>query len=123
MDLETASIVLAALAHSGRLAVFRLLVQGGPEGLAAGAIADAVASPPSTLSANLNVLSHAGLIRSRRQSRSIIYSADFGRMNELLGFLVEDCCNGAPQVCAPLAEATSRALCVADNSELHRGLP
>ena len=113
MEVESATQVLSAMAHPGRLEVFRLLVKAGPSGMAAGDIARAVGAPPSTLSANLNVLSHAGLVRSRRDGRSIIYTADYGRMTELLGFLMEDCCNGSPAICAPLAEVFQRAACCA----------
>jgi len=102
---------LSALAHPRRLQVFRLLVQAGPPGLAAGEIARRLDVPPNTLSANLNILSHAGLIRSRREGRSIIYTAGFDQMRALLGFLVDDCCNGAPEICAPLAEVLSAARC------------
>jgi ArsR family transcriptional regulator len=66
---------------------------------------------PNTLSANLNVLSHAGLITSRREGRSILYTAQYDRMRSLLGFLVEDCCNGSPEICAPLAQM-AQACCV-----------
>lgn len=104
MELAHAIAPLSALAHSGRLAIFRLLVRAGPDGLAAGEIARRLGVLPNTLSANLNVLSHAGLIRSRRDGRSIIYTADFDAMRELLGFLMEDCCGGAPEICAPLTE-------------------
>ncbi|OHB29789.1 MAG: transcriptional regulator [Phenylobacterium sp. RIFCSPHIGHO2_01_FULL_69_31] len=103
MEVKSAVPRLSALAHDGRLAVFRLLVQRGPEGLAAGEIARALGSPPSSLSANLNILSHAGLIASRRDGRSIIYTANYDAMRELLAFLMEDCCGGAPEICAPLA--------------------
>lgn len=99
---------LAALAHEGRLAVFRLLVQAGAEGLAAGEISRRLNILPNTLSASLNVLSHAGLIASRRDGRSIIYTAGYDAMRELLGFLVEDCCGGSPEICAPLAAVTSQ---------------
>ena len=111
MESISAVAALSALAHEARLNVFRLLVRAGSEGIAAGAIARAIGAPPNTLSANLNLLSRAGLVRSRREGRSIIYTADYGRMAELLGFLVEDCCNGAPQVCTPLAEIAARAAC------------
>ncbi|MFO1187182.1 MAG: metalloregulator ArsR/SmtB family transcription factor [Alphaproteobacteria bacterium] len=95
---------LAALAHEGRLLVFRLLVRAGDEGLPAGEIARALGSPASTLSANLNILSGAGLVSSRRDGRSIIYSIEFARMRDLLAYLMEDCCQGRKEVCAPLAE-------------------
>ena len=68
-------------------------------------------APPNTLSANLKVLSHAGLLTSRRQGRSIIYSARFDQMSQLLGYLMEDCCAGSPEICAPLAEVLARTAC------------
>ncbi len=77
----------------------------------AGAIARQLDVPPNTLSANLNVLFHAGLVRSRRQGRSIIYTAEYDRMRDLLGFLVEDCCGGSPEICAPLGEVLRKADC------------
>lgn len=80
-------------------------------GLAAGEIARRLQTPPNSLSANLAVLSHAGLIRARRQGRSIIYTAEYDRMRDLLGFLVEDCCGGQPEICSPLADVLLRASC------------
>lgn len=109
--MTTAIESLSALAHEGRLKVFRLLVQAGPSGLAAGEIARRLGTPPNTLSANLALLSHAGLAQSRRDGRSIIYSARFDRMGALMAFLAEDCCGGAPEVCAPLTAASARSLC------------
>lgn len=85
---------LSALAQEHRLAVFRLLVQAGPEGRAAGAIAEAVGLAASSLSFHLAHLTRAGLITQRRESRSLIYAADFERMNTLVGFLTENCCGG-----------------------------
>jgi DNA-binding transcriptional ArsR family regulator len=111
MEFNNAVACLSALAHEGRLRVFRMLVQAGVMGLAAGEIARRLETPPNTLSANLNILSHAGLVRSRRQGRSIIYTAEYDRMRELLGFLVEDCCGGSPEICAPLAEVLRAADC------------
>ena len=111
MESASAVTALSALAHESRLAVFRLLVQTGPNGLAAGEIAKRLSVLPNTLSANLNLLSHAGLIASRREGRSIIYTAAFDRMAALMAFLAEDCCQGAPQICAPLAGVVSRAAC------------
>ncbi len=108
MESKPAVNMLSALGHEGRLAIFRLLVRAGPEGVAAGEIARVLDVLPNSLSANLNVLSHAGLIASRRDGRSIIYSADYGAMSGLLAFLMEDCCNGAPEVCAPLGAILSR---------------
>jgi DNA-binding transcriptional ArsR family regulator len=111
MELKAAAANLSALGHEGRLAIFRLLVQAGPQGVAAGEIARRLDMIPNTLSANLNVLSHAGLIASRREGRSIIYVADYAAMTGLLGFLMQDCCNGAPEICAPLEGLIARAAC------------
>jgi DNA-binding transcriptional ArsR family regulator len=94
-----------------------MLVQAGSNGVPAGEIARRLGVPPNTLSANLNVLSNAGLIDSRREGRSIIYTASFDRMGELLGFLMEDCCQGASEICAPLAEVVNRAACCASDPE------
>jgi len=101
---------LSALAHPGRLAAFRLLVQAGAPGLAAGEVAKRLASPPNTLSTQLAILARSGLIRAHREGRSIIYRADFPSFSSLLGFLVEDCCGGRPEVCAPLVQAAERTL-------------
>jgi DNA-binding transcriptional ArsR family regulator len=98
---------LAALAQDSRLAVFRMLVKAGPEGMAAGDIARALAIPANTLSAQLAVLTNAGLATSRRDGRSIIYAADFAAMGALLVYLTEDCCQGRPEVCAPLTRAAA----------------
>ena len=111
MELEASVHILSALAHASRLTVFRLLVQAGEGGLPAGEIARRTGIVPSTLSTHLAVLAQAGLIVARRDGRLIIYTADYARMRELLGFLLEDCCAGAPEVCAPLAEIAARAAC------------
>ena len=111
MELNTAVQRLSALAQESRLAVFRLLVKAGPGGVPAGEIARALDITPNTLSAQLNILANAGLIASRRDGRSIIYAADFDSMSGLLVYLMEDCCQGRPEVCAPMAEAASRAAC------------
>lgn len=86
---------LAALAQEHRLALFRLLVQTGPEGLPAGRIAGALGVPNSSLSHHLAQLHEAGLVAQRREGRSLIYSADYAAMERLLGFLTENCCAGA----------------------------
>lgn len=112
MEIYQATAALSALAHDGRLQVFRLLVRAGDPGLSAGDIARETGSLPNTLSANLNILHGAGLVRSRREGRSVIYAAAYGTMGVLLAFLVEDCCAGAPQICAPLADIASTACCV-----------
>ena len=110
MDTDDALAGLSALAHDGRLSIFRLLVKAGPDGLAAGDIAQRLNTQPSTMSAQLLVLSNAGLVHARREGRSIIYAADFGKMGALLEFLTKDCCGGRPEICAPLAQ-TVNACC------------
>lgn len=99
MESNSAIRALGALAQEHRLAAFRLLVQAGPDGLAAGDLAGAVGVPPSSMSFHLAQLSHAGLVAQRRIGRSIVYSADFPAMTALLGYLTENCCGG--QSCAP----------------------
>jgi DNA-binding transcriptional ArsR family regulator len=113
MNSELAIKRLSALAQEARLAVFKLLVKAGPDGVAAGEIAHQMGFPQNTVSAQLTVLSNAGLIGSRRAGRSIIYSAHYDGMSELLVYLMEDCCQGRPEVCAPLGEVASRAACCA----------
>ena len=105
MDTQEAIGAFSALAHEHRLAIYRLLVQAGPEGQAAGEIAAALDMAPSSLSFHLAHLNRAGLIAQRRESRSLFYSADFAQMNALVGFLTENCCGG--RVCAPAAKETS----------------
>ena len=107
MEIQNAIGALSALAHQGRLEIFRLLVRAGDQGMAAGEIARATGSLPNTLSANLNILSAAGLAASRREGRSIIYTAGYDSMRELLAFLMEDCCAGNAEICAPLAAVAS----------------
>lgn len=92
MNIETAVVRLAALAQESRLAVFRLLVQRGPEGLAAGAIAARLKVPQATMSFHLKELSNAGLIKSRQAGRFIYYSPDFRAMRGLVDYLTENCC-------------------------------
>ena len=101
MDASGAIDALGALAQEHRLALFRLLVQAGEDGMPAGAIAEALGVPNSSLSFHLAQLNRAGLIRQERQSRSLIYRADYGAMNALVGYLMENCCAGA--ACAPAA--------------------
>jgi ArsR family transcriptional regulator len=102
---------LGSLAQQTRLEVFRLLVQRGPEGLSAGAIAEALAVPASSLSFHLQQLRHAGLLTQERRSRQLIYAASFEQMNALVAYLTENCCGGAScgkaEVrCAPTVRAT-----------------
>lgn len=94
MESKHASRALAALAQESRLAVFRMLVQAGPEGLPAGEIAGRLSLPPATASFHLAQLSRAGLLNSRTAGRFVIYSADFPCMTELVAFLTENCCGG-----------------------------
>ena len=107
MESNTAIKRLSALAQDSRLAVFRLLVRAGPEGVPAGEIARLLDITPNTLSAQLNVLANADLVSSRREGRSIIYVANYDGMSELLLYLMEDCCEGRPEVCAPLSQIAS----------------
>jgi ArsR family transcriptional regulator, arsenate/arsenite/antimonite-responsive transcriptional repressor len=111
MESKTAINRLSALAQDSRLAVFRLMIKAGPDGLPAGEIARTLAITPNTLSAQLTILANAGLVTGRRDGRSIIYAADYDGMSELLVYLTEDCCQGRPEVCAPLAAVASRAAC------------
>jgi ArsR family transcriptional regulator len=112
MSPEDAITALSALAHPARLHVFRLLVRAGPRGLAAGRIAQETGSLPNTLSTNLNILAAAGLVRSRREGRSVIYVAGYDRMSDLLAYLMEDCCGGDRSICGPLVDVAGRGGCL-----------
>jgi DNA-binding transcriptional ArsR family regulator len=98
MEPKSAVIALAALAQDSRLAVFRTLVQAGPDGLAAGKIAETTGVARSSLTFHLKELLHAGLVESRKEARYVIYSARYETMNTLIGFLTENCCGGIPCV-------------------------
>src|SRR6266849_2266592 len=100
MEQSNAVGALAALAQYNRLDVFRLLVQAGPEGMADGAVAEAMDLAPNTLTFHFDRLRAAGLVTVRRDGRSMIYAAQYETMNSLLGFLAENCCGGAPDTCA-----------------------
>ena len=104
MESENVILALAALAQSTRLDVFRLLVKHEPKGLAAGDIARALAVPQNTMSSHLGVLSRAGLVTAQRHSRSIVYRADLARFRAVMLFMLRDCCDGRPEICAPLIE-------------------
>ena len=93
---------LGALAHETRLSVFRMLVKAGSDGMIAGAIAEDCGVPPSTMSHHLATLERAGLVQSERESRLIHYRADYAAMRRLLTFLMQDCCQGAPEMCGDL---------------------
>jgi len=103
---------LGALAQETRLDIFRLLVERGPQGIAAGEIGERLKQPSPTLSFHLNQLRYAGLVSSRRASRSIIYSANFNTMNGLMAYLTQKCCGGHPELCGPDAFPPGR--CKAD---------
>jgi ArsR family transcriptional regulator, arsenate/arsenite/antimonite-responsive transcriptional repressor len=102
MDTTAAIGSLSALAQETRLGIFRMLVEAGAQGLAAGTIAGRLGIPASSLSFHLAELNRAGLIAQRRESRSLIYSANYGAMNALVGYLTENCCGGNPAACAPV---------------------
>lgn len=100
--MESAVEALGALAHHTRLSVFRALVKAGHGGMIAGAIAEHCGVPPSTMSHHLAALERAGLVQSERESRLIHYRADFAGMRRLLTFLMQDCCQGMPEMCSDL---------------------
>jgi DNA-binding transcriptional ArsR family regulator len=116
MDISTTVKALSALAQESRLNAFRLLVRSGPDGLAAGEIARRLEIPHNTLSSHLAILSNAGLLTSHRQSRSIIYRIDFDGTRKLLSFLMEDCCQGQPELCSPVLDSLLSGCSASDNS-------
>ena len=101
MKAEKAVAALGAIAHDHRLAIFRMLVERGPDGLPAGQIADRLGVPPSSLTFHLQQLLHAGLVSQRRIGRQLIYAADFAAMNGLIAYLTENCCGRDAAACAP----------------------
>jgi DNA-binding transcriptional ArsR family regulator len=111
MDISTATEALSALAQASRLDVFRRLVRIGHEGLPAGEIARALDIPANTMSAHLAILQRAGLVVSRREGRSIIYSADFDGIQALMTYLTDDCCQGRPELCGIATGARPRTSC------------
>lgn len=108
MNTEQTISALSALAHEHRLRIYRLLVERGPEGLAAGAIAERIGLVPSSLTFHVQALQRAGLITQRRASRQIFYVAEFSAMNALVGYLTENCC-GEASTCAPNCQPISAA--------------
>ena len=106
MDLRDVVTAMSALAQDSRLAVYRELVQAGPDGVSAGELAERLKVHANTLSFHLKTLSHADLVHTRHQSRFIYYSANYHRMNALVEFLTENCCGGRP--CLPLAKPTRK---------------
>jgi ArsR family transcriptional regulator, arsenate/arsenite/antimonite-responsive transcriptional repressor len=108
METQAAVVALEALAQDSRLGIFRLLVEAGPDGLPAGRIAERMELPAPTLSFHLAQLKRGGLISCRRDGTSLIYSAEFGAMNDLVGFMTENCCGGDAAKCVPVREAVRR---------------
>ncbi|MDK4715869.1 metalloregulator ArsR/SmtB family transcription factor [Rhizobium sp. CNPSo 4039] len=104
MDQRQALIAFGALSQETRLHIVRMLVVAGPDGMAAGAIAEKAVVSPSNVSFHLKELERSGLIAQQRESRSIIYTANFEALGSLVRFLMEDCCAGHPEICAPAAE-------------------
>ena len=100
-----------ALSQETRLDIFRRLIRELPDPMAAGDLARGLDVPSSTLSAHLGILSRAGLVKSERQGRTILYAADTDGARDLLGFLVKDCCRGQPEICKPLLEAATAKCC------------
>ena len=107
MNEAQAMEVFRALSQETRLQIVRLLVKAGPDGLAAGVIGEAVGASSSGASFHLSHLERAGLIRSRRDSRSIIYSVSFEALSGLVRFLMDDCCQGRPEICQPIIDAAT----------------
>ncbi|AOF91935.1 metalloregulator ArsR/SmtB family transcription factor [Sinorhizobium sp. RAC02] len=114
MDQQQALISFGALSQETRLQIIRMLVVAGPHGMSAGTIAEKVAVSPSNVSFHLKELERAGLINQQRESRSIIYSASYDTLGGLVRFLMEDCCGGHPEICAP---AAAMAWCVPSDNE------
>lgn len=111
MESKDAVTALAALAQDTRLAVFRLLVQAGPEGLAAGVIAERLATSPATLSFHLKELARSGLVSPRIAARFIYYSANYDRMADLMAYLTQHCCRGMPPDCVATVETALAGCC------------
>ena len=111
MEIKAAATALAALAQETRLAIYRLLVEAGPEGMAAGRVGEALEVPGATLSFHLKELARAGLVSSRQEKQFIYYAADFKRMAELMTFLTQNCCQGMPQECLTVVETELARCC------------
>lgn len=107
MDKKSALAALAALGQDTRLEVFRLLVKAGSKGIPAGGVASQLGTVPNTMSAHLKVLEHAGLVRAERDGRIVRYVADMSGFRDLLAYLIEDCCNGSPELCRPVIDAVT----------------
>jgi len=119
MNESQAIAAFGALSQETRLRIVRILVTAGPDGVAAGAIAELVEASTSNLSFHLKELEHAGLVHSRRQSRSIIYTAAYGSLAGLVEFLMRDCCQGHPEVCTPAVTSLAACECVPNPEHEH----
>ncbi len=111
MEIKPAVTALAALAQETRLSIYRMLVEAGPEGVAAGRIGEALGVPGATLSFHLKELARAGLVSSRQDKQFIYYAVDFERMAELMTFLTQNCCQGMPQECLTVVETALGRCC------------
>jgi ArsR family transcriptional regulator len=120
MSAPHALAALAALGQPTRLAIFQLLMGTEPDGLAAGAIADKIGCPHNTLSSHLSILARSALVRGARDGRSIVYRANVDAIRTLVGFLVDDCCDGHPELC-DLQDAIDAAKCCAPAGKRKKG--
>lgn len=120
MESTKAIDALGALAQASRLEIFKLLIRAGDGEISAGDIARELDLPPSTLSTHLAILARAGLVRSRRESRTIFYSAELETMTSLMAFLIEDCCEGRADLCTPLTGIVQRAAACCDSGRRKR---
>jgi DNA-binding transcriptional ArsR family regulator len=111
MEIKTAVLALGALAQETRLTIFRLLVEAGPEGLAAGRIGETLKVPGATLSFHLKELARTGLVSSKQEKQFIYYAVDFERMADLMTYLTQNCCQGMPQECLTVVETALGRCC------------
>jgi DNA-binding transcriptional ArsR family regulator len=111
MEIKAAVTALAALAQETRLSIYRLLVEAGPEGVAAGRIGETLRVPGATMSFHLKELGRAGLVSARQEKQFIYYAVDFERMAELMTFLTQNCCQGMPQKCLTVVETALGSCC------------
>jgi DNA-binding transcriptional ArsR family regulator len=120
MEIKVAATALAALAQETRLSIFRLLVEAGPEGVAAGRIGETLKVPGATMSFHLKELVRAGLVSARQEKQFIYYAVDFERMAELMTFLTKNCCHGMPQACLTVVETALGRCCAPTPSKPKR---
>lgn len=120
MELKTAVAALGALAQETRLGIFRLLVEAGPDGVAAGSIGETLKVPGATLSFHLKELARAGLVSSRPEKQFIYYAVDFERMAELMTYLTQNCCQGMPKECLTVVETALGRCCPPSNSKIKK---